>query len=181
MKRLLKLSGFVVLVTLINVATLMVMIGPLMSGAGGGCPVGPGPEARCNGDTNGDGGINIADAIYLLSWLFEEGPPPVAIAGGGLTPEQEEILSHMSIEFLDDGQGGMAKTIRFTRVNVQIVNGLGTTNGLPGDDANPIGITNGVGNLVIGYIFIPKSFPGFDWFSFLNIYSARVWNRPQFV
>src|SRR5262245_20744675 len=57
-----------------------------------------------------------------------------------LTPEQSEILSHMSIVYLDDGQGGQAKTIRITGVNVQVVNGLGATE-----------TTNGVGNLVIGY------------------------------
>ena len=31
-----------------------------------------------------------------------------------ITPEQSEILSHMSIVYLDDGQGGQAKTIRIT-------------------------------------------------------------------
>ena len=49
----------------------------------------------------------------------------------GLTPEQSEILSHMEIVYLQDGQGGQAKTIRITGVNVQIVNGLGATNGNP--------------------------------------------------
>jgi len=44
-----------------------------------------------------------------------------------LTPEQAEILSHMSIEYLDDGQGGMVKTIRLTGANFQVVNGLGAT------------------------------------------------------
>jgi len=57
-----------------------------------------------------------------------------------LTPEQSEILSHMSIVYLDDGQGGQAKTIRFTGVNVQVVNGLGATE-----------TANGLGNLVVGY------------------------------
>jgi len=55
-----------------------------------------------------------------------------------LTPEQREILSHMSIVFLDDGLGGTVKTIRLTGVNWQIVNGSGTTDGAP----------DGVGNLV---------------------------------
>src|SRR5258705_97292 len=57
-----------------------------------------------------------------------------------LTPEQSEILNHMSIVYLDDGQGGQAKTIRFSGVNVQIVNGLGATE-----------TVNGVGNLIVGY------------------------------
>lgn len=58
----------------------------------------------------------------------------------GLTPEQAEILSHMSIVYLDDGQGGQSKTIRMTGVNVQVVNGAGATE-----------TTNGLGNLVVGY------------------------------
>ncbi len=45
MQRLLKLSGFVVLVTAINVVTILVLVGPMITGAGPGCPVGPGPEA----------------------------------------------------------------------------------------------------------------------------------------
>jgi hypothetical protein len=43
-----------------------------------------------------------------------------------VTAEQAEILSHMSIVHLDDGQGGTAKTIRVSDINVQVVNGMGT-------------------------------------------------------
>lgn len=69
-----------------------------------------------------------------------------------LTAEQAEILSHLSIVYLDDGQGGQAKTIRFTGVNVQVVNGLGVTNGNPIDPASTVAVTvNGVGNLIVGY------------------------------
>ena len=46
-----------------------------------------------------------------------------------LTQQQTEILGHMSIVFLDDGAGNLVnKTIRISGVNVQIVNGSGTTN-----------------------------------------------------
>jgi len=58
-----------------------------------------------------------------------------------LTPEQAEILQHLSIVYLDDGQGGAAKTIRITGVNVQVVNGSGTTGGT----------ADGTGNVIIGY------------------------------
>ena len=59
-----------------------------------------------------------------------------------LTDEEKEILSHMSIVFLDDGFGNLVnKTIRISGVNVQIVNGTGTTDGA----------VNGVGNLIVGY------------------------------
>jgi hypothetical protein len=72
----------------------------------------------------------------------------------GLAYEWQEILSHMSIEFLDDGQGGQVKTIRFTGVNVQIVNGMGATNGNPVDPESidpAVTDVNGTGNLIVGY------------------------------
>ena len=40
-------------------------------GSGGGGPAGP--QFR-RGDSNGDGGFNIADAVYLLAALFSGGP-----------------------------------------------------------------------------------------------------------
>ncbi len=117
--------------------------------------VSAGPVATMNGDVNGDGGINIADPVYLLDWLFAAGPLPVAIAGPpGLTADQAEILSHMSIEYLTDEIGGSYKTIRFTGVNVQVVNGLGATNGLPSTPyifGYDFFEANGVGNLILGY------------------------------
>jgi hypothetical protein len=69
-----------------------------------------------------------------------------------LTPEQAEILRHMSIVYLDDGQGGETKTVRFTGVNVQVVNGLGGTSGNAMYTTEPTLVsTNGLGNLIIGY------------------------------
>ena len=38
------------------------------------------PVATENGDVNGDAARDIADAIHLINWLFEGGPPPVALA-----------------------------------------------------------------------------------------------------
>ena len=38
------------------------------------------PQATQNGDVNGDGKRDIADAISLLTWMFEDGPEPVALA-----------------------------------------------------------------------------------------------------
>jgi hypothetical protein len=37
--------------------------------------------ASANGDVNGDGTIDIADAVYTLLYLFKGGEPPVACAG----------------------------------------------------------------------------------------------------
>lgn len=71
-----------------------------------------------------------------------------------VTPEQMRILQAASYVEIDNGLGNLIPTVRFTGVNVQIVSGLGATNGNPDD---PISIdpnitsTNGSGNLVIGY------------------------------
>jgi hypothetical protein len=70
----------------------------------------------------------------------------------------EPILEHLSLVELDDGRGNKLRTVRFSGVNVQIVNGLGFTNGnaetqmLLEIDGNPVPvIANGLGNLIIGY------------------------------
>jgi hypothetical protein len=71
-----------------------------------------------------------------------------------LTPEQREILSHMSIVYLDDGQGGTVKTIEISGVNIRLVSGAGATNGYPTnpDSLDPADTqTNGLGNLIVGY------------------------------
>ncbi len=86
------------------------------------------------------GGLTVGKAIQT---------PELALSANTL-----EILKHFSLVDLDDGQGGVVKTIRITGVNVQIVNGLGATNGNANDpfgtDAGEID-TNGAGNLIVGY------------------------------
>ncbi len=37
----------------------------------------------CNGDCNSDGGVDISDAVYLLTYLFSGGNEPGAITSGG--------------------------------------------------------------------------------------------------
>lgn len=93
--------------------------------------------------------------LFFLLGLFTFGalsfttqPQPL------LTPADLEVLRYMSVVKLPDGQGGTVRTVRFTGVNVQVVNGLGSTNGNP---ANPLSldsaqvVTNGAGNLIVGY------------------------------
>lgn len=101
------------------------------------------PAALQNGDANGDGARDIADPVYLLAWLFSGGPEPVAFAqeGGGLTPEQAEILSYFRLaQEPASPDGDPVKVIQISGVNLQILNGEGET------------VTkNGLGNLIIGY------------------------------
>jgi len=75
-----------------------------------------------------------------------------------LTPQNGvllmKLLPHMSMVELDNGDGTTSTTMLFSGVNVQIVNGLGATNG---NEANPTSLTpdgtsvNGLGNLIVGY------------------------------
>ena len=59
------------------------------------------------GDTNGDGTVNIGDAVWILGYLFAGGEPPVPCecdvcevcdpAHGLPTTGQEECFDHMAI------------------------------------------------------------------------------------
>jgi len=106
----------------------------------GGSSLSAGSSVGTSGGTTGPGSVGGST------------PPPAATA---LTTEEQEILDAMSIVMLDDGAGNLVnKTIRFTGVNVQVVNGLGATNG---NTNNPQTINpnntnvNGVGNVIVGY------------------------------
>jgi len=155
---------------------------PVAQGGGGG----PATDQRFCADSNGDGAVDMSDAITILSYLFTGlGGPPYCIAEGvgldqfatkeelaalrgemlaeinsvrALTPteEEREILGHMSIEQLPVDRSGAvtAKTVRLSGVNFQIVNGLGTTNGVDNDPDLVVPrefSVNGVGNLIVGY------------------------------
>jgi hypothetical protein len=68
------------LVVMGTIALVVALVGipappvPRACGQAGGAP------ARSNGDVNGDGKLNVTDAVYLLRYLFQSGPPPVACA-----------------------------------------------------------------------------------------------------
>ncbi len=70
----------------------------------------------------------------------------------GITEEEKAILDLLSIESIPDGLGGTAKTLRLSGANLQVVNGLGATNGNPAAPGDLITTnTNAVGNLIVGY------------------------------
>lgn len=123
---------------------------------------GPGGSGKIEdlvpGDVNADGVVDMKDAVDVVDHLVNGRPLPDPRAGPGgdvepvLTREHLEILSHMRIVHLEDGEGNRTTTIRFEGCNVQIVSGLGATNG---DAREPDGvgerISNGLGNLIVGY------------------------------
>jgi hypothetical protein len=63
------------------VASLITQGLPLRAQVDGG-----GGTVTKNGDVNGDGKIDISDAVYLLSWLFQGGGAPVEIDCGPPSP-----------------------------------------------------------------------------------------------
>ncbi len=67
------MKRIVVFALVLNAALLGVLAHQLVAIAGDG------PVVTENGDTNGDGGRDIGDAIYLLQWLFVGGEEPVEI------------------------------------------------------------------------------------------------------
>lgn len=67
-----------------------------------------------------------------------QGQPPELSAAE--IRELRQLLGYVEIVHLDDGQGGRVKTLRIRGLNVQIVNGSGSTGGSE----------NGLGNLILG-------------------------------
>ncbi len=162
MSRLRRYGAFLVLIFVAFVASDLV--NRCMWAAAGAARV-----ATKNGDVNGDGQRDITDCVHMLEWLFRSGEEPVAFTkeGGGLTPEEQEILAHAArvlkyfdvVELSPGGPNaplGLATgpTVVIEGANLQIVNGLGATNGNPAD---PLSVspratpTNGLGNLIVGY------------------------------
>lgn len=79
---------------------------------------------------------------------------PQGLGANSTTLAQQEILRTMSLVDLADGSGGTVRTLRIEGVNVQIVNGLGATNGAPlspGALDPATTAVDGTGNLIIGY------------------------------
>ena len=65
----------------ITIGVALLVAGAILGVAFVGIPVGAGtPPPVTTGDTNGDGSIDIADAIRILVHLFGDGPPPVVCA-----------------------------------------------------------------------------------------------------
>ena len=56
-----------------------------------------GAVASANGDTNGDGTIDLSDAVYLLAWLFRDGPAPVPCPGGLGLPATGQTTCYSSL------------------------------------------------------------------------------------
>lgn len=66
---------------------VLLLVGSPRAGAGGATPL-----SVANGDTNGDGQIDISDAVYLLIYMFRGGDPPVALADSPEVLERLRVL-----------------------------------------------------------------------------------------
>ncbi|MCA8961253.1 MAG: hypothetical protein KDC38_12100 [Planctomycetes bacterium] len=116
-------------------------------------------------------------ALWILSVSFFAPTIPVLVAmgearstlAGGigihseatLTPEQRAVLSYISLVTVRGEGGESYPTLRITGANLQVVNGLGSTNGNPvdPDSLDPHETqTDGTGNIIVGY---NESAPGY--------------------
>ena len=61
------------------------------------------PSPAGNGDVNGDGTINITDAVYLLTWQFLDGPPPAQIPSITLAPTVDDLRPERHADALFSG------------------------------------------------------------------------------
>ena len=75
--------------------------------------------------------------LHLLPIESPRGLPKLHV---GLTNQEKQVLSLLSVVDLPDGLGGVVQTLRVSGANLQVVNGLGLTDSL-----------NGLGNLIVGY------------------------------
>lgn len=62
-------------------------------------------------------------ACLVLSGLVVGGSLRAPRQDSGLTPQQAEILSHLSLDHVDDGHGSKKKTLLVRGVDVRIVDG----------------------------------------------------------
>ena len=106
-------------------------------------------------------GALVSTALFSLTsmqapFVVQSGSlgAPMGLGANSTLLGQQEILRTMSLVDLPDGNGGTVRTLRIEGVNVQIVNGLGATNGAPmsPNSLDPATTTvDGTGNLIIGY------------------------------
>ena len=111
------MKRIVVFALVLNAALLGVIAHQLVAIAGGG------PVATENGDTNGDGARDITDAIYYLSWLFQGGAEPVAIAQqGGNDEEIAELRVQVAALRSDIVAGNNATASNAARIDELVAN-----------------------------------------------------------
>lgn len=91
MRRSLRMLGLLALIMVANALTISLMVsgvGPRAASLGG--------DGACiAGDVNGDSAADIGDAIYLLTYLFDNGPEPVACA----SPTASELEASLASFF----------------------------------------------------------------------------------
>ncbi len=156
------------------VVMLLVLVAAFWFGRGGqsgGQGQGVGTSPLICGDVNGDGDMDISDAVYTLLFLFGNGPAPKCLAAcnpplGDVCDELNALKRRMAelealtadMSVVENDPRAPGRTIRFTGVNLQIVNGSGATNGWrdggdPGREPalDPPNAPDGLGNLIVGY------------------------------
>jgi len=147
-----------------------------------------GPVARSNGDVNGDDKINIADAIFLLSYLFQDGQAPVACAANVpdaiWPPRIGQIVNVQAEAPLSLRAGAGAAIYEVPEGKWLVVTDLTITvkaNGSKGVEV--IERLDGKDNVKLGEFMFPDiahtlSIEGFGSNSVVNDYSPRHFSSP---
>jgi len=97
-----------------------------------------------------DAGIAAAAIVQLQNDLNVAEADIASNENTIMTIQSNSVLALDGFLFLDIDANGY-DTARFDAINVQVTNGLGATNGLPGLDAAFGGPVNGLGNVILGY------------------------------
>jgi len=96
-----KLKTVLGMVVLVGVGAFGMFLIMSAVGADAGCTDDPCENPPCcNGDVNGDGAIDIADAVSILTYLFAGGRGPEAIegsGGGGVLPATGQTRCYMGV------------------------------------------------------------------------------------
>ncbi len=106
----------------ISVLTVTIFAGKAFRESSADGSDGGGAASTEAGDVNGDALVNIGDAIYLLSYLFQGGDAPVACAAGGLEEVTGNDIVDGTVTGRDIRDGSLTEIDLFLR-NLSVVNG----------------------------------------------------------
>ncbi len=147
MLRILKISALVSVVLLLNAVTTLLFVQNAV-------PAIAGPQC-VSGDVNDDAAVDLSDPLYLLNYLFQGGPEPVACAQvpAGVTASE--------LDFITGKYNGVPDNISGAFFPYQGMGGVGGSF-----------LYTDVMTIPPGKIFVATSFQTVDW---ENIYTDRFW------
>jgi len=96
----------------VSLALTLVLVGSLLGQVGELCPACAGAGYPILSDVNGDQGVDLSDAVYLLGWLFSGGPAPACTAGGATLATGPEECCVACGDTNGDGELDLSDAVR---------------------------------------------------------------------